>query len=49
MIQKDTKEKDIMMKGILNITLETAYECYKEKGIGFCIKDGKLKGFYKNV
>lgn len=37
------------IENIMEITLEDAYRWYEEHGLGFCIKDGKLKGFYKNV
>lgn len=37
------------IKNILNITLEQCYEYYEKYGIGFNIKDGRIKGFYKNV
>lgn len=43
------KIKDIKVKDIKEITLEQAYECYMTWGLGFCIKDGIIKGFYKNV
>lgn len=32
---------------IKNITLEEAYEIFNSTGIGFILKDGKLKGFIK--
>lgn len=35
------------VKDIKNITLEQAFEVYKEFGIGFIIKDGKIKGLNK--
>ena len=44
------KEKTTMaIKDILNITLEQCIEYYETLGIAFCIRDGQLKGFYKNV
>lgn len=44
------KEKATMaIKNILNITLEQCIEYYETLGIAFCIRDGQLKGFYKNV
>lgn len=39
--------KNILIKDILNITLEEAFEISKELEIGFIIRDGKLKGFTK--
>ena len=39
----------MVIKDILSITLEQAYEIYKTLGVGFCIRDGRIKGFYKNV
>lgn len=47
-LQKKEKKK-MAIKDILNITLEQCYEYYEQLGVGFCVKDGKLKGFYKNV
>lgn len=35
------------IKDIKNITLEQALEIYKTMGIGFIVRDGKLKGFTK--
>lgn len=40
---------DVKIANILEMTLEDAYKWYAEYGLGFCIRDGKLKGFYKNV
>lgn len=40
---------DMKIMNILEITLEDAYRWYEEQGLGFCIRDGKIKGFYKNV
>ena len=39
----------MLIKDILSITLEQAYEIYGTLGVGFCIRDGRIKGFYKNV
>ena len=36
---------NILMKDILNITLEEAVKVYEEMGMAFIIRDGKLKGF----
>lgn len=35
------------IKNIKNITLEEAFQIFKETGIGFIIRDGKLKGLIK--
>lgn len=35
------------IKNINNITLEEAFRVFQDTGIGFIIKDGKLKGFIK--
>lgn len=35
------------IREIHNITLEQAMEVYKTMGIGFIIRDGKLKGMTK--
>ena len=40
---------NLTIENILTLTLEDAYKWYEEHGLGFCIKDGKLTGFYKNV
>lgn len=37
------------MKDILNITIKEAEEVYKNMGLSFIIKDGKLKGMQKEV
>ena len=39
--------KDILVKNILTITLEEAYELYQELNVSFIVRDGKLKGFTK--
>lgn len=39
------KIENILMKDILNITLEEAFKIYETYGMGFIIRDGKLKGF----
>lgn len=35
----------MLVKDILNITLEEAVKIYEETGTVFLIRDGKLKGF----
>ena len=40
---------NLTIENILTLTLEDAYKWYEEFGLGFCIKDGKISGFYKNV
>ena len=40
--------KDIKIKEVLNITLEEAVLFYETYGLGFIIRDGKLKGFNIN-
>ena len=39
------KIEDILIKDRLNITLEEAFKIYEAYGMGFIIRDGKLKGF----
>ena len=40
---------NLTIENILTLTLEDAYKWYEEYGLGFCIRDGKISGFYKNV
>ena len=40
--------KDMKVVDVLNITLEEAVLFYETYGMGFIIKDGKLKGFNVN-
>lgn len=37
------------IKDIMNITLEEAMETYKNLGIALIIRDGKIKGFIKDI
>lgn len=40
--------KDMKVVDVLNITLEEAVLFYETYGMGFIIRDGKLKGFNVN-